>query len=1392
MSGTFPEVQIVEPQAHGGASARFEKRWHLVGMGLSNVWRFGNLELPASTGRLLLRGPNGTGKTTALEAFWPYLLDLDRNRLSAGKARSTTLSSLMREGVTAKRRCGYAWLTWKHPGEGLWSFGVRLQFSEGSTPQVRVIPFTAPGRPLHELPLYGAGRSALTAEEFKESVTARGGQAFDSEESYVAHLTARVFATPAGDALPTLATRLRQVRNPALLGDLSADKAADALRESLPGVAEDVIEATAEALAESKATREAFERDREAADLLDDFRSVWSAHATEVVRATYARAVEALKNVRAQEKAVGAAAEKLESAEKAATAGNQRFDGLETTQRETLAELKALEGHQAYRDAGTLAELQKRLRAEQSNASARVGAMCETASSIASQSRSLRRELNGLIEDIEHQTSEAARVDARAVPAEPPLRCSEQPVLLLSVVEATADPGARLVIHGDAEGIRAVVASWESLADEHRRSAGTAALALIDHKPVADLQEKSDKTTKLATEAAQKADAESAKAQRATVEARDAATDLLSATLRWSESNPRITGSSQSVEDEAGGARETSWEASDISELSVAEPGQVLATVDGWARIALARAERIAANLRSRAREAAKEAERLQHEREQLLEEARDLRAGRLLPLPRPAWAGDGNDDVAIGAVLDWATGFDDGGERALIESVLAASGFLGASTGEDAVVTTSWRVDVHGAEVSPNLAEVVAVDPDHPLASIALDVLTRVALQPSAIASVSEKAPTALVIGRDGTFRAGVLTGRVPGADDPALLTPASHVGSRQRRAAALARAEELEQRADELERIANAHVSDAKRLEIDSSRFSTAGRSFPPRQALQDAEARRSAAASNAMNARRDAEELHERAERLRQEVRELTAEWGDRTRGRGLPADVDRLKQLRDQGEEIGNRLGRAAVLLDGKAQRLEPMIADLRKVESQRSGKLVEAEAEARIASDAAASTQVELRTLEATAGAAIAEILSRHARAEKRLAELTPVLKIAGDEKIAGARAETEAQLALRNAGEKLEEARPQAVVRQRELRTLVEFPGVADAVLDGALIPADADLITQLGNMIEGRKPVAKKTVRDRVDQARPKLAGIWSIEAGDDHGELLTYVLAHQNNVYTPTQAAAHAIMLKQRAEQALAASEEAALREFIIGRLPSAIGTAWVRLQDWIDEVNQKMRGAAASSGVGVQVSAPRRKALSPAVETVFELSCRVSDAERTEAQQRQLAEALQSLLRAASGETMLERVNAVVDIREWVEVHYEVTRPGGRTQRWGPKTGLSGGERRLVVLAPMLAAVSAAYDRLGDQVPRLVGLDEVPAEVDERGREGLARYIAALDLDLVCTSHLWDGCPGAWDGIDAYDLEAGPDGTVVGFPMLVRGLLPIPGEAPDALPSDDRDRP
>src|SRR5260370_39849716 len=144
------------------------------GGGILNGWRVGVMRVDANSGRLLMRGANGTGKTTALESLWPYLLDLSSKLLGAGKARQTTWASLMREGANGvRRRVGYVWLTFTGPGDaGDLSYGVRLQFSEGSSPAVTIIPFKVPGRPVTDLPLVGDGRSALSLDEFTDSVSA--------------------------------------------------------------------------------------------------------------------------------------------------------------------------------------------------------------------------------------------------------------------------------------------------------------------------------------------------------------------------------------------------------------------------------------------------------------------------------------------------------------------------------------------------------------------------------------------------------------------------------------------------------------------------------------------------------------------------------------------------------------------------------------------------------------------------------------------------------------------------------------------------------------------------------------------------------------------------------------------------------------------------------------------------------------------------------------------------------------------------------------------------------------------------------------------------------------------------------------------------------------------
>jgi hypothetical protein len=59
-------------------------RWIPSRAGILNVWRYYDEVFEFHEGRLLLRGPNGTGKSKALELLLPFLFDanLRANRLS--------------------------------------------------------------------------------------------------------------------------------------------------------------------------------------------------------------------------------------------------------------------------------------------------------------------------------------------------------------------------------------------------------------------------------------------------------------------------------------------------------------------------------------------------------------------------------------------------------------------------------------------------------------------------------------------------------------------------------------------------------------------------------------------------------------------------------------------------------------------------------------------------------------------------------------------------------------------------------------------------------------------------------------------------------------------------------------------------------------------------------------------------------------------------------------------------------------------------------------------------------------------------------------------------------------------------------------------------------------
>lgn len=1441
----FSEAESAPP---AGNAARFGGRWRLVGAGLSDVWRYGDLELPAASGRLLLRGPNGTGKTTALEVLWPYVLDLNAAKLGAGKARFTSLKLLMSEGARSKRRYGHVWLTFAAPStnrvptanasgdvvdevaqatstDRFVSYGVRLQFSEGASPAVKPIGFTVPGQPLRTLPLHGEHRSALELEQFTELVTAAGGRVFtDDDDAYVDDLARTVWGTTAPE-LRTLAGRLREVRNPSLLGDVSPRGAADALRASLPGVDPDVLAATADALDASNTTREAFARDREASTVLADFSKVWAGHAVDIVRSAHEAAVDAAtvsgQLERDRKKLDGLLGQQTQAEEQAGS----HVDWLELQISEATADLSAIEKSDAYKSSGRLADLDRTGRAERDKAVGDLAAMLTAAEQAATSTASHQGNLNRLSEDLTDVCTSAAGLGADPVSTVALLHVSPRPRSTYTVAGRSANPGPGLTVTVDLETFAALPATWRQVADTARKLSERAGLALTDHRSVETAAEGARDKEQDAVRAAEAFDKHASTFRRSEQAAQKAQTVLLDEAAAWAPKHPALRGLSAlpsetvdtpdanepaqiepaSITAENGrGEPEGTWDGSDVAALREQEPGAVLDVLAGWASQAVRVAERSAAANEQEARNRQQAAVAARAEAKTLRAEAARRRAGELLALPRPSWIGPADDSRALGSALEWATDVPRA-DRDALELALADSGLLSAALDASGAATSAWRVTPAGPAVESNLTAVLASDPAHPQAATVTALLRRIALVPSARphdgsgdsnASTTRSDATnsswpALLIGRDGTWRAGVLLAdSVQAAEQRSEQVPqAAHVGARQRREAALREADRLDEQAKELLGDADADEAAARDLRAQAKILRAAAATFPNDRPLRDAEATRVSEARRHAELDQARELADTAAARAQQSHADELAGWTARTTGRDLPTDLTLLRELVSIGQARVQQLTDLAVKLERRhLPRLKAVLGQLDD-EAAVASKLSHLASVATASHQQASKTERELDQLRTNAGQDINNAVAQHAQLTEERGEADEELPGARRKHMLAQEALVRTRTLLTAADASVAKAQPGRIATTHRLRRLLAVPAVTEVLLIGiALDNDDDDVLEQLEAVLTGRRTTPRHLVGQRYDSARAALARTWTLargDAGEGLTELDMYVLTHAEHEYTPSGAALKAEQLAVRAQEQLAAAEQSALTDFVIGQLPSAIGTAWVDLRDWRHDVNRKMRAAAASSGVGVQVETPLRDDLDDATRTVYRLCCQTSDAERTAQDKVEVGKALQALLAAAEGETMLDRLSAAVDLTAWVDVHYLVTRPGKTATRWNQRTGLSGGERRLVVLAPMLAAIAANYDRLGPTGLRLAALDEVPAEVDERGREGLARYIAELDLDLLCTSYLWDGAPGAWDGIDAHDLEAGPDGTVVAFPMLVRGLLPLPGDTDEPEP-------
>ena len=115
-------VSEVSAREAGGAPVGTDAgggRWRLNRAGIVNVYQYENEVLHFGGGRLLLRGVNGSGKSTAMNMLLPFLLTARQARIDAAGEQSGILKAWMLNGRDDAQPVGYLWIEFERRGEFL-------------------------------------------------------------------------------------------------------------------------------------------------------------------------------------------------------------------------------------------------------------------------------------------------------------------------------------------------------------------------------------------------------------------------------------------------------------------------------------------------------------------------------------------------------------------------------------------------------------------------------------------------------------------------------------------------------------------------------------------------------------------------------------------------------------------------------------------------------------------------------------------------------------------------------------------------------------------------------------------------------------------------------------------------------------------------------------------------------------------------------------------------------------------------------------------------------------------------------------------------------------------------------------------------------------------------
>jgi len=412
--------------------------------GIINLWDYRDEEFLFVDGWLVLRGPNGSGKTKALEVLFPFVLDgrIEPRRLNpfAGEDR-TMKSNLLYRGQESAH--AYVWMEFGD-GDRFVTIGIGLR-AHRHNDRVTRWHFVADGRVGVDLSLLDAGDRPVSRRDLIDQLGAEAVR--DSAEEYRHLVDAKLFGL--GPArYEQLLDLVLTLRKPQLAKDLNPVELSRTLQRGLRPVEDHLLVEAARSFDDMEAVARTLEGLIAADAATTAFLTVY---------ATYLRT-----HARAAADAVTARRDGVEERRAALTAARAEAEAARMRAEDAEAGLRAVEGEPA------------RLRAH----------LDRLKSSAAYRSHEQLADLERHVHDLADAVRRADELGLLAHPR-PPLDGRDKKALLRALADLAREEGVGLFLVGlplDMSGAAGVMASRASALAQEISEATGVPIELFDER----------------------------------------------------------------------------------------------------------------------------------------------------------------------------------------------------------------------------------------------------------------------------------------------------------------------------------------------------------------------------------------------------------------------------------------------------------------------------------------------------------------------------------------------------------------------------------------------------------------------------------------------------------------------------------------------------------------------------------------------------------------------------------------------------------------------------------------------------------------------------------------------------------------------------------------------